>query len=105
MPQIDQNELVARIEWNENIHVDENNRRVDDLMKQVDDRVTEHAAYVGMQDYILNGGSELSSNRSGTLFQDGKAIRNLFIAGIIREGDKREISVGCGYFLTSRNNL
>ena len=42
MPQIDQNELVARIEWNENIHVDENNRRVDDLMKQVDDRVTEH---------------------------------------------------------------
>lgn len=55
MPQIDQNELVARIEWNENIHVDENNRRVDDLMKQVDDRVTEHAAYVGMQDYILNG--------------------------------------------------
>jgi hypothetical protein len=43
--------------------------------------------------------------RSGTLFQDGKAIRNLFIAGIIREGDKREISVGCGYFLTSRNNL
>ena len=27
MPQIDQNELVARIEWNENIHVDENNRR------------------------------------------------------------------------------
>ena len=63
MPQIDQNELVARIEWNENIHVDENNRRVDDLMKQVDDRVTEHTAYVGMQDYILNGGSELSSTK------------------------------------------
>ena len=61
MPQIDQNELVARIEWNENIHVDENNRRVDDLMKQVDDRVTEHAAYVGKQDNILNGGRELSS--------------------------------------------
>ena len=104
MPQIDQNELVARIEWNENIHVDENNRRVDDLMKQVDDRVTEHAAYVGMQDYILNGGSELRLPKRN-LFQDGKAIRNLFIAGIIREGDKREISVGCGYFLTSRNNL
>ena len=31
MPQIDQNELVVRIEWNENIHVDENNRRVDDM--------------------------------------------------------------------------
>ena len=62
------NELVARIEWNENIHVDENNRRVDDLMKQVDDRVTEHTAYVGMQDYILNGGQRTFIYRSGTLF-------------------------------------
>lgn len=69
MPQIDQNELVARIEWNENIHVDENNRRVDDLMKQVDDRVTEHTAYVGMQDYILNGGSELSSTEAELYFK------------------------------------
>ena len=33
MPEIDQNELIMRIEWNENIHVDENNRRVDELMK------------------------------------------------------------------------
>lgn len=72
MPQIDQNELVARIEWNENIHVDENNRRVDDLMKQVDDRVTEHAAYVGMQDYILNGGSELSSTEAELYFKTEK---------------------------------
>ena len=39
---------------NENIHVDENNRRVDELMKLTDDKVTEHTAYVGMQDYILN---------------------------------------------------
>ena len=69
MPQIDQNELVARIEWNENIHVDENNRRVDDLMKQVDDWVTEHTAYVGMQDYILNGGSELSSTEAELYFK------------------------------------
>ena len=69
MPEIDQNELIARVEWNENIHVDENNRRVDDLMKQVDDRVTEHTAYVGMQDYILNGGSELSSTEAELYFK------------------------------------
>lgn len=69
MPQIDQNELVARIEWNENIHVDENNRRVDGLMKLVDDKVIEHTAYVGMQDYILNGGSELSSTEAELYFK------------------------------------
>ena len=71
MPEIDQNELIMRIEWNENIHVDENNRRVDDLMKLTDGKVTEHTAYVGMQDYILNGGSELSSTEAELYFKTG----------------------------------
>ena len=71
MPEIDQNELIMRIEWNENIHVDENNRRVDELMKLTDDKVTEHTAYVGMQDYILNGGSELSSTEAELYFKTG----------------------------------
>lgn len=69
MPRIDQNELVVRIEWNENIHVDENNHRVDGLMKLVDEKVIEHTAYVGMQDYILNGGSELSSTEAELYFK------------------------------------
>lgn len=69
MPEIDQNELVMRVEWNENIHVDENRRRVDGLTQLVDDRVTEHTAYVGLQDYILNGGSELSSTEAELYFK------------------------------------
>lgn len=69
MPRIDQNELVVRIEWNENIHVDENNHRIDGLMKLVEDKVIEHTAYVGMQDYILNGGSELSSTEAELYFK------------------------------------
>ena len=69
MPEIEQNELVMRIEWNENIHVDENRRRVDALMKQTDGQVMEHTAYVGMQDYILNGGSELSATEAELYFK------------------------------------
>lgn len=69
MPKIDQNELVMRVEWNENIHVDENRRRVDALMKQTDEQVVEHTAYVGMQDYILNGGSELSATEAELYFK------------------------------------
>ena len=69
MPEIEQNELVMRIEWNENIHVDENRRRVDALMKQTDGQVLEHTAYVGMQDYILNGGSELSATEAELYFK------------------------------------
>ena len=69
MPEIEQNELVMRIEWNENIHVDETRRRVDELMKQADAQVKEHTAYVGMQDYILNGGSELSATEAELYFK------------------------------------
>ncbi len=69
MPEIEQNELVMRVEWNENIHVDENRRRVDALMKQVEEKVMEHTAYVGMQDYILIGGSELSTTESELYFK------------------------------------
>lgn len=65
MPEIDGNELVARIEWNENIHVDENNRRVNRLLTEIKERVTEHAAYIGIQDYLLAGGSsELTSTEA-----------------------------------------
>ena len=69
MPEIEQNELVMRIEWNENIHVDENRRRVNELMKQTDGQVKEHTAYVGMQDYILNGSSELSATEAELYFK------------------------------------
>ena len=72
MPEIEQNELVMRIEWNENIHVDENHQRVNALMKQTDGQVLEHTAYVGMQDYILNGGSELSVTEAELYFKTEK---------------------------------
>jgi multidrug efflux pump subunit AcrB len=69
MPQIDQNELVMRIVWNENIHVDENRRRVDALMQEADNRTVEHTAYVGMQDYILNAEDELSVTEAELYFK------------------------------------
>ena len=64
MPEIEQNELVMRIDWNENIHVDENHRRINALTRRIDKLVTEHTAYVGIQDYILNDGSELSATEA-----------------------------------------
>lgn len=72
MPQIDQNELIVRIEWSENIHIEENNNRVNDIIKQVDDHVCEHTAYVGIQDYILHGGNELSSTEAELYFKTEK---------------------------------
>ena len=69
MPEIEQNELVMRIDWNENIHVDENHRRINALTRRIEKMVTEHTAYVGIQDYILNDGSKLSATEAELYFK------------------------------------
>lgn len=69
MPEIDQNETVVSIEWNENIHVDENNRRVNGILAAADFSVEEHTAYVGMQDYMLGTENELSVSEAELYFR------------------------------------
>ena len=68
MPDIEENELIARIEWNENIHVDENRRRVDELFRDLKEQVLEHTASVGRQDFLLNRERELSSSEAELYF-------------------------------------
>lgn len=69
MPDIEENELIVRIEWNENIHVDENKERVDRLFKELDGRSLEQTASVGRQDFILNRERELSSSEAELYFR------------------------------------
>ena len=79
MPAIDQNELIVKVEWNENIHVDENTRRVNGLMKCVDSMVVEHTAYVGVQDYVLDTDRDLSPDETELYFktEDPSGIMSL----------------------------
>lgn len=79
MPDIDENELITRIEWNENIHVDENQRRVDDLFRELQGQSVEQTASIGLQDYILNREQELSSSEAELYFKtkDSKEIAPL----------------------------
>lgn len=79
MPDIDENELIVRVEWNENIHIDENKKRVNDLFKLLKDKVVEQTATVGQQDYILNKEQELSSSEAELYFRtdDPAAIEGL----------------------------
>lgn len=71
MPDIEENEQIVRVEWNENIHVDENRQRVDKLFKELDGQVQEQAASIGRQDYILNRERELSSSEAELYFRTG----------------------------------
>ncbi len=72
MPQVEINELLARIEWNENIHVDENRSRVDALLRELSGATTEQAASIGRQDYLLNREQELSASEAELYFKTEK---------------------------------
>ncbi|RGM48952.1 MULTISPECIES: efflux RND transporter permease subunit [Bacteroides] len=69
MPEIDQNELIVRIEWNENIHVDENRHRVDVLFEELKGETVEQTASVGQQEYLLNREQALSSSEAELYFK------------------------------------
>ena len=69
MPEITQSELIVKVGWNENIHVEENERRVNALMREVDSLVVEHTAYVGIQDYVLNADEELAADEAELYFK------------------------------------
>jgi multidrug efflux pump subunit AcrB len=64
MPEISQNELIVSVEWNENIHVSENRRRVVELIESLKGKITENSALVGQQQYLLNSKQEQSSSES-----------------------------------------
>jgi multidrug efflux pump subunit AcrB len=54
MPDLRQNELLMRIDWNENIHLPENRARCQALAAMLDSLTEEHSALVGEQQFLLN---------------------------------------------------
>ncbi|MDH6313406.1 multidrug efflux pump subunit AcrB [Parabacteroides sp. PFB2-10] len=72
MPEIDQNELIAHLEWNENIHIDENRTRTSRLFDEIDGLGAQHTAYIGQQQFILNRDQELSVSEAELYFKTEK---------------------------------
>ena len=64
MPDISQNELLVSIEWNENIHVGENNDRTIHFLSAIDKLTIEHSALVAQQQFILNREREQTSSET-----------------------------------------
>ena len=54
MPKFDQIETVAVIDWNENIHVDENGNRIKKLLLPEKQLIKQSNAFIGEQQFLLN---------------------------------------------------
>ena len=101
MPDIDENELITRIEWNENIHVDENQRRVDELFRELQGASVEQTASIGLQDYILNREQELSSSEAELYFKTETSKEIVPLQGTNLSEAERTLSFGCDFILSS----
>lgn len=65
MPFMDHDENIVRIEWNENIHVDENKTRTLELLEAIQsDSLLQSSTLVGEQQFILNRDDQLMSSES-----------------------------------------
>jgi len=69
MPEIKQNEMITYIEWNENIHLEENRERVKALFDHIENLQVEHTAYIGLQQFLLNREQELSTSEAELYFK------------------------------------
>ena len=54
MPPLEQIETVMKIDWNENIHLDENSARISSLTKICRELIAESGAFAGRQQFLLN---------------------------------------------------
>lgn len=68
MPEIGSDELTLRIDWNENISLDENRRRAEEIMNRLDAEAPgmtlSRSAYAGPQDFLLGSEGSLSATEA-----------------------------------------
>lgn len=69
MPQFSSTETVLTIDWNEPINIDENKRRVIDLLKPVTKDLINQTALVGKQQFLLDKNADAKTSETTIYFQ------------------------------------
>jgi len=64
LPPIEHDEIMISVDWNERIHIDENGRRVEELMSATRNSVVHNTCLIGEQQFILDNSTGSSSSES-----------------------------------------
>lgn len=62
MPQVDYDEVIATVEWGENVSLRENKERTESLIASLGEYVVETSASVGSQSFVVDRTNELSTS-------------------------------------------
>ncbi|GAA3640313.1 efflux RND transporter permease subunit [Flavivirga jejuensis] len=69
MPNFSRSETLLKIDWNNQINVEENKRRVLELLELVDDNTINHTALVGTQQFVLDKDTEAKTSETTIYLQ------------------------------------
>jgi multidrug efflux pump subunit AcrB len=79
LPEITYSDTVLNVDWNESVSLEENDARVAALCAAVKGDVSQTTALVGVQQFVLNHGSEQSLSQAAVYFKcpDASTLRHL----------------------------
>lgn len=69
MPHFTSTETLLKIDWNESINVEENKRRVLELIKPINESLMNHTALVGTQQFLLDKEAEAKTSETTIYLQ------------------------------------
>lgn len=93
MPNIDHIEIMANIDWNENIHIVENKKRVDVLLQNIKAEIQENSVYIGNQQYLLEKDNEQSVSEASIYLKTENPEKIDALRKRIKEWVKQEYPV------------
>lgn len=64
LPEIEQTEIIALIDWNEPVHVEENARRTEEMMKVIPHKISQYSSLIGEQQFILSREAQRTASES-----------------------------------------
>lgn len=79
MPPIEINEILIKTDWNNSIHIDENEKRVNDIISQFKDQCEEINCHIGEKQFFLNQGSDQNINEAELYIKthDNESLQNV----------------------------
>ncbi len=82
MPELEQKELIVKIDWSENININESKERIELLLKSFNS-IQQSNSYLGVQDFLLNKSLDMDVNEGFIYIKAGNSediveIKNIF---------------------------
>lgn len=77
LPYMEHDDALMKIDWNAGISVEENDRRVGELLRQADGLLTASTSMIGVQDFVLSHTEDLTTSEAVVYLQakDGGNLR------------------------------